>query len=263
MQKLIIYILLFSQIITFYSCKENELVKYEKSTNKNDTSCIEELKVAKAMIEKDSLVYCNYTGNIVFYPYRAEEEVKVLLDKYNIHYQNESSPCVIQENRNYHCFCQYMEIAIAEKYGKTFVESLLNKSDSLWVLKNLDKVFENSGASDNWDNPAKFPEDTSYDQTNHSGLQKAFEHSFKYPSNYFYSPKKDLPIMLQVYLFIDEKGKAKVNDFQMCAWAKVNEKHYSYFKKEAKKIIEETTWEPAKIKNIGVKSNNDIFIYLK
>jgi hypothetical protein len=75
--------------------------------------------------------------------------------------------------------------------------------------------------------------------------------------------------MLQLYLDIDENGKAKVTDTQFVIWDSrtkeedYNKQYWDYLKSIVISLIEKTTWKPATIKNIGVKSRNDIYIYLK
>lgn len=254
---------LLTLILTIAACTHKKKKSVEDNVHPSDTTCIKEITQAKTDLKNNKLVYCNYVGNIVWQALRAENEMQGLLKQNGIEYQDESSPCVIQESRNYHCYCEFMQEKINEKFGNKYTDSLLYIADSLWIMKNRDRVFDCGSERSCWDKPAIFPGDSTYDQTNHSGLQLTFEKNFIYPKDYYFSDSIDLPIMLQVYLFIDEKGNAKINDFQMCAWAKANEKHYSYFKTEAKKIIEQTKWEPATIKSIGVKSKNDIFIYIK
>ena len=55
----------------------------------------------------------------------------------------------------------------------------------------------------------------------------------------------------------------RVCDKYVCKEEDYNKKHWGYFKSVAKKLIEETRWIPAHVKNVPVKSANNIFIYLK
>ena len=218
-------IFLLTIILTITACNDKKKKSVEDNVHPKDTNCIKEIAKAKTDTKNNKLVYCNYVGNIVWQALRAENEMQSLLKQNGIEYQDESSPCVIQDNQNYHCYCEFMQEEINKKFGNKFTDSLLYIADSLWIMKNRDRVFDCGSKSSCWDKPAMFPGDSTYDQTNHSGLQYAFEKKFIYPKDYYFSDGKDLPIMLQVYLFIDENGNAKINDFQMCAWAKINEKH--------------------------------------
>jgi len=262
-------ILLLTITLTIVACNNKRKKTVEDNVHTSDTSCIKEISQAKKDINNNKLVYCNYVGNIVRQALRAENEMQILLKQHDIEYQNESSPCVLQDNRNYHCYCEFMQEKINKKFGDGFTDSLLYIADSLWIIKNRDKVFDCSIKSSCWDKPAMFPGDSIYDGTNHSGLQKKFDQLVNYPTDYRIKQGGNSMAMLQVYLEIDENGKAKVTDNQFVVWDSrtkeedFNKKYWAYFKSIAIPLIEKTTWTPAKIKSIGVKSKNDIFIYLK
>jgi len=250
------------------ACTHEEKEPIKASVHPSDTTCIKEIAKASTDIKNNKLVYCNYVGNIVWQSLRSEKEMQGLLNQHKIEYKDEPSPCVFQGNRNYHCYCEFMQEKISEKYGDQFTDSLLYIADSLYILNHRDLVFDCGSNSSCWDKPAIFPGDSTYDQTNHSGLQKEFEKLVKYPTDYRIKKGEDSMAMLQVYLDIDENGKANVTNTQFVFWDKstkednYNKKHWDYFKSIAIPLIEKTTWTPAKIKSIGVKSKNDIFIYL-
>jgi hypothetical protein len=264
--KLLIYM---TFTLLLLACSHQKKKSVLQKVYPTDTACIQEITRAKKDFAEGKLVFCYYVGNIVFQPFRAEDEMKILLKKYNIEYNNESSPCVIQNNRSYHCYCECMQDRIKEKYGYNFTDSLLRVADSLYIIQHRDLVFDCGSNSSCWDIPAVYPGDSVPDQTNHSGLQIAFEKLVKYPVDYKFKKGDTSMAMLQVYLDIDENGRAKVTDAQFVFWDNrtkeedYNKKYWSYFKKIAIPLIEKTTWTPAKIKSIGVKSSNDIFIYLK
>lgn len=262
-------ILLLTLILTVAACNDKKRKSVEDRIHPTDTTCIKEITQAKTDLKNNKLVYCNYVGNIVWQALRAEKEMQSLLSQSGIEYQDESSPCVIQDNRNYHCYCEFMQEKINEKFGDKFTDSLLYIADSLWIMKNRDRVFDCGSESSCWDKPAMFPGDSTYDRTNHSGLQKEFDKLVKYPTDYRIKQGENSMAMLQIYLDIDENGKAKVTDTQFVIWDSrtkeedYNKQYWDYFKSIAIPLIERTTWKPATIKNIGVKSKNDIFIYLK
>jgi hypothetical protein len=260
-------IFLLTLIVTITACNDKKKKSVEDNVHPTDTTCIKEIAKAKTDLKNNKLVYCNYVGNIVWQALRAENEMQSLLKQNGIEYKDESSPCVIQDNRNYHCYCDFMQEKINDKFGDKFTDSLLYIADSLWIIKNRDKVFDCGSESSCWDKPAMFPGDSIYDQTNHSGLQKEFDKLVKYPTDFRLKIGKNSMAMLQVYLDIDEKGKAKVTNTQFVWDSSKDEEYYrkfwDYFKSIAIPLIEKTTWTPATIKSIGVKSKNDIFIYLK
>lgn len=262
-------ILLLTLTLTVSACNYKKRKSVEDNVHPSDTTCINEIAKAKNDIQNNKLVYCHYVGNIVWQALRAENEMQILLKQKGIEYQNEPSPCVIEDNRNYHCYCECMQEKINEKYGTTFTDSLLYIADSLWILKNRDRVFESGSRSSSWDMPALYPGDSTDDHTNHSGLQKAFDKLVNYPPDYRSKQDENSMAMFQIFIFIDENGKAKVTDTQFVIWDSstkeegYNKQYWDYFKSIAIPLIEKTTWKPATIKNISVKSKNTIFIYLK
>ncbi|WP_129540973.1 hypothetical protein [Flavobacterium sp. 140616W15] len=256
-------------LITLMSCNSNKKKSVVDSVNPKDTICIKELEDAKKDLKNNKIIYCNYTGAPTHFPLRAQKEMDSILKLYNIEFRNESSPCLVDEKVNYHCYCELMQEKIDEKFGEKFIDSLLFISDSLHILKNLDELYYNGSMAGSWDKPALFPGDTHYDEINHSGLQKAFDSKVIYPKNYRYSNNPNSLAFLQVYLDIDRNGNAKIHDSHIEFFdyktkeSGYNKKHWEYLKKIAFPLIEKTKWIPAKIKNINVNSKNDITIYLK
>lgn len=256
-------------ILLLFSCNDSSKKSVRETVNPEDTVCIKEISEAEKDIKSNKLSYCNYVGNIGFHALRAEKEMDSLLKFNKVSFQNESSPCIVENNKKYHCYCEIMQEEIDKRFGKNYIDSLLNKADSLHVLKNLDKTYYNGSMYGSWDKCALFPGDTRYDEGNHEGLQKAFNDKVIYPKNYRYSDPKNSLTFLQVYLDVDRNGNAKIYDYHIEFYdIKTKEKNYNkqfwdYFKEVAFPLIEKTKWIPAKIKGINVNSKNDIAIYLK
>ena len=114
----------------------------EDKIHPNDKECFKELRLAKNDIFNNKVVYCNYVGNVGWHSLRAEKQMDSLLNKFKMKYQNESSPCVVEENRNYHCYCDFMQEKINEKYGEKFIDSLLYIADDIYISKKLNEVYD-------------------------------------------------------------------------------------------------------------------------
>ncbi len=260
---------IFLSTLTLFSCIEDKKKSIEDRANLSDTTCFKEIKKAKKDLANNEIVYCHYVGNIILQSLRAQKEMDSLLKLHNIKYQDESSPCVIDENRSYHCYCEYMHEQINSKYGDKFIDSLLYIADSLYILKNIVKTFDNKSIRTKWDTPPLFPGDTSLDQTNHSGLQQAFNKLVKYPSGYKYKNGNNSGAMLKFHLDTDKTGNTKITDTEYLFWDYItkeenyNKEFYKYFKNLAVSLIENTKWTPAKIKKLSVNSKSEIFVYLK
>lgn len=254
-------------IVLLVSCNKKKSVYI--TVNPKDTACIKELQIAEVDLKNNKIVYCNYTGSPGFHALRAEKQMDSLLKIKNIEFQNESSPCVIDEKLNYHCYCDLMQEKINEKFGNKFIDSLLFKADSIYILKHLNEIYYNGSLNGSWDKPALFPGDKYYDEMNHSGLQTEFERIVKYPKNYVYKTEENSMSDLSVNLIIDEKGKATIIDSYLNFWNSktkkdnFNKEYCKYFKDIINSLIENTKWKPAQIKGINVKSKNHIIVYLK
>lgn len=259
------YILFLLITLTILSCKKS----VADSVHPSDLNCKKELKDATTDIKNKKIVYCNYVGNIIFQSLRAEKEMDSLLKIHKIEYKDETSPCVVEENRNYHCYCELMQEEINNKFGEKFTDSLLNIADSLYILKHRNIVFDNNGYGKDWDKCALFPGDKFYDSSNHSGLQDKFDKIVKYPKEYQYRKGEYSSATINITTEIDEKGKAIIKDIYFDFWNDVtnkqgyNREYWDYFEKIVRPLIEKTKWTPAKIKNINVKSRTEVYIYLK
>lgn len=255
--------------LLLFSCHDSAEKSVRNTVHPEDTDCIKEIAQADDDIARNQLSYCNYVGNVASHSLRAEKEMDSLLQFNKISYQNESSPCVIESNKKYHCYCDIMQEEIDKRFGKNYTDSLLYVADSLHILKNLDKQYYQGSIYGTWDKCALFPGDTHYDERNHDGLQKAFDKKVVYPKKYRYTDPKNALNFLQVYLDIDRNGNAKIYDYLFEFYdMKTKEENYNrefwnYLKEVAFPIIEKTKWIPAKIKGIPVNSKNDIAIYLK
>jgi hypothetical protein len=161
-----------------------------------------------------------------------------------------------------------MNEEISKKFGPKFMDSLLFVADRLWVQKHPDEIYENNGSGPSWDTPALFPGDNSYVQTN-PALQAEFDKLVKYPKGYKKRINKNATVGLVLHVYVDEKGVAEILNFEFGSYSDetkedvYNKKYWSYFKSVAKKLVENTIWTPAKIKDVSVKSRNGILIELE
>jgi hypothetical protein len=123
-------ILIVLTVVILTSCKDNPKKKsLFKSVAPTDTICLLELKKAKIDFERGKLVYCHYTGNMTFKALRSEVQMTELLTNFRIEYKNESSSCVTYNGQTEHCYCNFMDEKIKEKFGGHFLDSLLDVSD--------------------------------------------------------------------------------------------------------------------------------------
>jgi hypothetical protein len=254
--------LLLVLILIISSCKQesNEKSRIEYLIPKTDTACLKEIEKAKKDFRKGKLVYCNFWVSL-----RCEHELTEVLKQYDIEFENTDPRELLIKGQTNFCFCDYMKEKIADLHGPKFTDSLLNIADSIYISKNLDKTYE----YDSWDKPPLFPGDTTLDPTDHSGLQQEFENRISYPAGYKYKADKESMAMIKVNLHVDIHGRAKVLNCQFVFWnnktrkENYNKEFYPELEKIVIPLIEQTKWEPAKIKSYKVKSKSQAFIYLK
>ncbi len=176
-----------------------------------------------------------------------------LLEKYNIHFENEYASDVIIKGQTDGCYCDFMHEQIDIQNGKKFIDSLLYVADSVYISKNLDKTYDYA----DWDKPVPmFPGDKTLDGANHSGLQTEFEKLVHYPDNYKYKSDTNSMAMAKIYLELDEHGSAKADIAEFIFWNNKTKKNdfntgvYKSFEKIIIQLIEMTKWTPAKLNHL-------------
>jgi hypothetical protein len=95
------------------------------------------LKKAKNDIENGNLTYCHHAGSLLYNSLRNSHEMDSLLNILGLGYIEQMTSDVVYPDQTQGCYCDYMNETIETKYGKTFNDSILNLSDSLYVQNNL------------------------------------------------------------------------------------------------------------------------------
>jgi hypothetical protein len=223
-----------------------------------DTTCLKEVEAAKTDSKRGTLVYCHYAGNILFNQLRSEKEMKQLLSKYNIEYENETSACVVFEGQTQHCYCEFMDEKIKAKFGLHFLDSLLSVSDSLYAFTNpLDTFYY--AKCDTWPRfPGEF-EDMEFSYK----LQDLFDAKVKYAKDYLKREHRDTSAFVNVSFLVDQNGKASDIDFFYIFDHEENEKYEGYFKAIIEPLIAKTKWQPATIKKRKVISDMSVRIWFE
>lgn len=142
--KIIYYILLFGFISCGKSTSKNQGSKEQNfeldAENKYwDSICRIETKNAEIDIKQNKLTYFHYFGMVV--KYRSNEEMNMLLSKYNISIDSANYYCTVPgELQN--CYAHKMEQEIDKRFGKNFIDSLRNVAEKLYVKNNPNKIYE-------------------------------------------------------------------------------------------------------------------------
>ena len=213
---------------------------------------MKEVKKAKGDIQKGKLTFCHFAGNMWYEPLRNADQMDSLLNMFGIDYEEEMTSDLIYENQTQGCYCDFMKEQISDKFGNTFIDSLLIISDSLYVLTNINDTFHYS----NCDIRPNYPSDTDTNLDEYSEVfQSDFEKSIKYPTSYIKRPNYDSSAFVNVYLFVDKEGHAVITGYWFFFDLLRNHKYEKYFEEEVEKVIKKTGWTPATIRNQKVNSN--------
>lgn len=217
-----------------------------------DTTCLKQVKKARADVQTGKLIFCHFAGSMLYDPLRSGDEMDSLLDRFWIDYKEETTSDVIFEGQKQGCYCDFMKEQIDNNFGKTFIDSLLDLSDSLYVQNNINDTFYYADC----DTRPNYPSDTDSHPDEYSEVfQKAFDNNVKYPAGYIKRPNYDSAAFVDVHLYVDKAGYAKITGFWFLFDMKTNRRYEKYFEREIEKVMKRSGWTPATIRNQKVNSD--------
>lgn len=256
--RLLLFLTAFMGLIISCKQKKEQLSRFD-NISQIDTICLKALKKAKADIKNGQLTYCHYAGSLLYIPLRSSHELDSLLNLSGLKYTEEITSDVIFRDQTQGCYCDYMNEMIETKYGKTFIDSLLNLSDSLYVQNNIADTFHYS----NCDTEPTYPDDT---DRNHDEFSRVFqqdlENILKYPFGYIKISNSDSSAFVNVDLYIDKEGNATIFGYWFLFNMKHNHRFEEYFKKIISKAMKKSGWTPATIRNQRVNSDMVMRLYI-
>jgi hypothetical protein len=239
--------------LTFISCdlKKNKS-KFDNISEK-DTTCLNDIKKAKIDIKKGKLVYCYTMGGLLYHGLRSEKELTLVLKQNNIEFRGVIVSDVEYENQT-HCYCSFMEEKIIEKYGKKFIDSILDVSDKLYLKNSINDTLYYADC----DTRPNYPNDNSKYQDEFSEvLQKELETEIVYPKGYIKKRKNDDSAFVDIHFYVNKKGESKIEGFWFIFDIKTNHKFEKDLKKQIKKYLKTENWKPAQIRGQNVNSDMD------
>jgi hypothetical protein len=238
-------------IVTLYSCTTKAKSRFD-NISKIDTTCLKEVKKAKTDVQKGKLTFCHFAGSLLYQPLRSGNEMDSLLKTFEIDYKEEITSDVIFEGQTQGCYCNFMKEQISDKFGKAFIDSLLNVSDSLYVKNNINDTFYYA----NCETRPNYPSDIDTHTDEYSEIfQSDFEKSIKYPAGYIKRPNYDSSAFADVHLYVDKSGHAVITGYWFLFDMKTNHKYENYFEGEIEKAMRKKGWTPATIRNQKVNSD--------
>lgn len=103
-----------------------------------DSLCDAERKNALKDIKSNQLSYTHIFGMVEMY--RSDAEMDSLLSRYAIKTKKSGYYCMVPPSKQ-NCYSREMNKEIARRYGNTFIDSLRQKAEIIYVNKNKNKIF--------------------------------------------------------------------------------------------------------------------------
>lgn len=252
-----IQLIIISIILLGFACGPNKkkLSRFE-IVPKSDTTCLKDLDLAKKDIAKGHLVYCHYVGNIVWNGLRSEKEMTLLLNSYGISFKNETSSCIVYEGQSEHCYCEFMDEQIRNKFGSNFLDSLLKSADSLYVFQHLSDTFYYADC-DTWPH---YPNERRGNEEFSEFLQSDFNGIVKYPEGYTKKENRDTSAFVDIGFVVNKEGRASNLSYNFIFAHEENERYEPYFESVIEPLIIKIKWASAVILKQKVNSSMNLRI---
>jgi len=247
--------------LTLFSCdfvKKESKSRFDNISEK-DTTCLNGIKEAKIDIQKGKLVYCYVMGGLLYHGLRSEKELTLVLKQNNIEFRGITVSDVVDPNQT-QCYCPFMEEKISEKYGKKFIDSILDVSDKLYLKNSINDTLYYADC----DKRPNYPNDNSEYQDDYSDvLQKEVETKMIYPKGYIKRRKNDDYAFVDIRFYVSKKGESKALNFNFLTNIETNHKFKKELEKEIKKYLKTENWKPAQIRGENVNSDMNFRFQLK
>ncbi|NIG56959.1 hypothetical protein [Chitinophaga sp. Cy-1792] len=221
-----------------------------------DTTCPKARLQAEQDFRNGKMMYSFYetfTIDIM----RNEEEMKEQLKFFDISDTTEIISDVMTFQKQ-GCYGKRMKELIGERYGKNFIDSLLNVSDSIFLTRHINDTMYSWGC----DTPAIYPGDT-IKNTFLSILQQQFAGKVKYPAGYKRGNSTYSSGEVEIQFIVNKTGQAIITGYSFKFDVKENHQYETYFKKKITAIIKTKGWTPARIRGKNVISRCDKSIVFK
>lgn len=191
--------------------------------------------------------------------FRNESELIAELRKYNITYRTELISDVITDQTQ-GCYCDFMSDKINERYGNNFIDSLLNVSDSMFLVEKINDTISFTHC-DTW---ARYPKDPESSKTEQSAVfQEQCDSLIKYPIGYIKRVDPNESAFVNVYFVVTKIGEAAIVGYHFLFDTESNNKYKAYFKRQIEKIVKKQGWTPAEIRKQKVTSEYTLRVYFE
>ena len=238
---------------------------YIGKVDARDAACFSEIENAKKDFGSGIFTYYNYVGhgNRTFRSMDIfQNEVEKLGMKYELAMVGCTGGTIITKSfiPRSECYKDCMSQLVNEYYGAGFFENLEEKCDSLYVIANIDKVFETEGVDTHLirykkslgkDYNAQFS-----DVKKELSIIMVYTEDFKYKNEEYYS-------YTSCYFTIRKDGKISDLSLTSTFQNNYNYKFKKYFEEKLKQFVLDAEWIPATSHGIVVNSAWSVTFHYK
>ncbi|WP_306623035.1 hypothetical protein [Chryseobacterium ginsenosidimutans] len=236
-----------------YIADRNHWTKEEKKYW--DSTCQSDTKRAESDIKNKKLTYFHYFGMVK--QYRSNEEMNILLEKYNIQIDSTAYLCTVPSELQ-NCYATLMDKEIGRRFGGKFIDSLRNIAEIQYVKKNPDKLYD----FEECDHIPRYPGDKTYEDFFKS-YSRDFWKNVRYPDDFDYRKEGDYYSRISADFILSKTGTVSNIIIDLRFQNKKNYKYSSYFITHFKSFINNTKWIPAKSMGIAINSKVPLTLFFK
>ncbi len=245
------------------ACNNSSQHEEFRKVPQTDTTCINAIHKAKVDIGNGKLSYCHGHKILHISGLRSHFELDSLLQTYGINtyiaYSDIISTDKVYAGQTQGCYCDFMRYYIDKKYGKSFIDSLIEISDSLFLVNNINDTLY----SPVWDTKPNYPSslDTVDLRDFSETLQEDIDSILIYPKGYKSRPNVLTNAYVDIDFVVDKSGRATINSFDFTFDLEGNLKYIKYFEKAISENFRKSGWTPATIRYKPVISEVRLRVY--
>lgn len=228
-------------------------VAYVKSLDLSDSLCISDIERAKKDINDGKIVFTQSLG-LGFGSMRYEDELRKLCEKNGLAFDFDLIGCMVFEGQTQGCYGDYMDEMIKEKFGSGFKEKMHTQADSMFLFNtnSMNRTVQY------WDCDER-PRLPTEDKRTNDYIPNTSASGIDIKGSNGQWPFFDLG-------FVVEKDSTISNFYvrNFVAEAKENEKYKDRLFSIAVQYVqsEYPIWIPGKIKDVSVRTDNNVRIFL-
>ncbi len=245
------------------ACNNSSPKEEFRKIPQTDTTCITAIDKAKADIGNGKLSYCHGHKILDISGLRSHFELDALLQTYGINpyvtYSDIVSTDKVYEGQTQGCYCDYMRYCIDKKHGKYFIDSLIEISDSIFLVNNINDTLY----SPVWDTKPNYPSslDTVDLRDFSETLQEDIDSILIYPKGYKSRANASTNAYVNINFVVNKSGGATISSFDFTFDVEGNMKYKKYFEKAISENFRKSGWTPATIRDRPVISEVRLRVY--